>query len=84
MVLEKIKDILAAQLDVNVADITETTDIADDLGADSLDAVEIIMELEDEFNIQIPDEDAASLETVASVVLWRKRNLVCLNNFFSL
>lgn len=67
MVLEKIKEILAAQLDVAVADITETTDIADDLGADSLDVVELIMTIEEEFHIEVGDEDAHNFRTVGDV-----------------
>ena len=55
--------------------IQMNSNLKSDLGADSLDAVEIIMELEDEFNIQIPDEDAASLETVASVVRYLERKI---------
>lgn len=67
MVLEKIKEILAAQLDVSVSDITETTDIADDLGADSLDVVELIMSIEEEFQIEVGDEDAHNFRTVGDV-----------------
>ncbi len=67
MVLEKIKEILAAQLDVAVSDITETTDIADDLGADSLDVVELIMTIEEEFQIEVGDEDAHNFRTVGDV-----------------
>ncbi len=68
MVLEKMKEILAEQLDADINAITPETDIADDLGADSLDVVEMLMTIEDEFEIEIPDEKIESLKTVGQVV----------------
>ena len=68
MVFEKLKEILAEQLDADVDSITMDTDIADDLGADSLDVVEMLMSLEDNFNIQVEDEEAANLLTVSAIV----------------
>lgn len=68
MVLEKMKEILAEQLDADINTITPETDIADDLGADSLDVVEMLMTIEDEFEIEIPDEKIESLKTVGQVV----------------
>lgn len=68
MVLEKMKEILAEQLDADINEITPETDIADDLGADSLDVVEMLMTIEDEFEIEIPDEKIESLKTVGQVV----------------
>lgn len=68
MVLEKMKEILAEQLDADISTITPETDIADDLGADSLDVVEMLMTIEDEFEIEIPDEKIESLKTVGQVV----------------
>ena len=62
--LEKIKTILAKHLKVDPADITEDTNIQEDLGADSLDVVEIVMALENEFGIEIPDEDIIKLKTI--------------------
>ena len=62
--LEKIKAILAKHLKVYPADITEDTNIQEDLGADSLDVVEIVMALENEFGIEIPDEDIIKLKTI--------------------
>ncbi len=62
--LEKIKAILAKHLKVDPADITEDTNIQEDLGADSLDVVEIVMALENEFGIEIPDEDIIKLKTI--------------------
>lgn len=68
MVYEKFKQILAEQLDADVESITPETDIADDLGADSLDVVEMLMAIEDEFDIEIPDEEIENLKTVGNVV----------------
>ena len=68
MVLEKVKMILAEQLEVEEDSITTETDIQDDLGADSLDVVDMVMSLEDEFEIEVPDEDIESLRTVGALV----------------
>lgn len=68
MVLEKVKMILADQLEVEEDTITTETDIQDDLGADSLDVVDMVMSLEDEFEIEVPDEDIESLRTVGALV----------------
>ena len=70
MTIDKVKAILASQLDVEESTITETTDIAEDLGADSLDVVEMMMSIEEEFGIEIADEDARSFKTVADVVAY--------------
>nr|WP_300005127.1 acyl carrier protein [Tissierella sp.] len=68
MIFEKIKAIVAEQLGVEAEDITLETSMMKDLDADSLDAVEIIMELEDEFDIEIPDEDAESFNSIGEIV----------------
>ena len=68
MVLEKIKKILSEQFSVAEDKITMDTDIAQDLGADSLDVVDILMSLEDEFEIEIPDEDVENVKTVGQLV----------------
>ncbi len=68
MVLDKLKEILAAQFGIDEDEITENTDIAGDLGADSLDVVEMIMTLEDEFAVTISDETVGELKTVGDVV----------------
>lgn len=68
MVFEKMKKILAEQLDADIDSITMDTDIQDDLGADSLDVVEMLMSIEDEFEIEIPDDQIENLKTVGSVV----------------
>ena len=68
MVLEKVKMILADQLEVEEDTINADTDIQDDLGADSLDVVDMVMSLEDEFEIEVPDEDIENLRTVGALV----------------
>ena len=68
MVFEKVKTLLAEQLDADIESITMDTDIGNDLGADSLDVVEMIMSLEDEFGIQVPDEKIEEIKTVGDLV----------------
>ena len=64
----KIKSIIVEQLGVKAEEVTLEAKIMDDLGADSLDAVELVMALEEEFGIEIPDEDAEKLITVGDVI----------------
>ena len=66
----KVKAILVDKLGVQEAEIVEATDLRADLGCDSLDAVEIIMECEKEFNISIPDDEAANLNTVLEITTY--------------
>ncbi len=66
--LEKVKNLLASQLGIKPDRITEKSRILEDLGADSLDLVELLMTLEDEFNVTVSDEDALKLKTVADIV----------------
>lgn len=68
MTLDKIKAIIAEQLGVEEDAINTETHLMKDLEADSLDAVEIIMAIEDEFDIEIPDEDAEKFQTVSDLV----------------
>lgn len=68
MVLDKLKKILEDQLDIDPATVNENTDIAEDLGADSLDVVELVMTVEEEFDITIEDSDAHLFKTVGDVV----------------
>ncbi|MBC8588258.1 acyl carrier protein [Tissierellaceae bacterium BX21] len=65
---EKVKNIVAEQLDEDIEKITMETSMMSDLEADSLDAVEIIMALEDEFGVSIPDEDAESFKNIGDIV----------------
>lgn len=65
---EKVKSVLAQQFETDPESITMDTNLIDDLGADSLDVVELIMSLEDEFGIAISDNDAAQLYTVGRIV----------------
>ena len=67
-VQEKIKSIIAEQLGVKPEEVTSGASFVDDLGADSLDTVELIMALEEEFNIEIPDEDAEKMKTVGDAI----------------
>jgi len=68
MVFEKVKVILSEQFDVEEDSITTETNIADDLGADSLDVVDLLMSIEDEFEIEIPDEEVENIKTVGELV----------------
>ncbi len=65
---EKVKDIIAEQLGVKKEEIKMESSFIDDLGADSLDTVELVMALEEEFGIEIPDEDAEKMTTVGEAV----------------
>jgi acyl carrier protein len=67
-VQDKVKSIIAEQLGVKPEEVTPEASFVDDLGADSLDTVELVMALEEEFGIEIPDEDAEKILTEASVV----------------
>ena len=74
-VLEKVKEIIVEQLGVSDSAITMEASFIDDLGADSLDIVELIMALEEEFDIEIPDSDAEKVVTVEDVVEYIKENV---------
>jgi acyl carrier protein len=65
---EKVKKIIVEQLGVDEAEVTPEASITDDLGADSLDQVELVMAFETEFNIDIPDEEAEKIKTVGDAV----------------
>ena len=68
MIFEKVQEALAQQFEMDPQSITLDTNLIDDIGADSLDVVELIMSLEDEFGIAISDDDAAQLYTVRRIV----------------
>ena len=74
-IFEKIKNIIVEQLQVSDTSISEESSFIDDLGADSLDLVELIMALEEEFGIEIPDADAEKVVTVGDVVNYIKENV---------
>ena len=65
---EKVRDVIVEKLGVDAAKITEDASFSDDLGADSLDTVELIMQFEEVFDIEIPDEDAETITTVGKAV----------------
>ena len=67
MVLEKVVDLVAEQLGVDKKIIRPESNIIEDLGADSLNVIEMLMTLEDEFGVSIPDEDALNLKTVSDI-----------------
>ncbi len=74
-VFEKVKEIIVEQLGVAEDTVTQEASFIDDLGADSLDIVELIMALEEEFDIEIPDSDAEKVVTVGDVVDYIKENV---------
>ena len=74
-IFEKIKNIIIEQLQVSETAVTEEASFIDDLGADSLDLVELIRALEEEFGIEIPDGDAEKVVTVGDVVSYIKENV---------
>ncbi len=65
---EKVKDIIVEQLGVNPEQVTSTASFIEDLGADSLDTVELVMAFEEEFGVEVPDEDAEKLQSVGDVI----------------
>jgi len=65
---ERVAEIVAEQMGVEKAQVTRETSFVNDLGADSLDTVELVMEFEDEFDISIPDEDAEKIQTVGQAL----------------
>ncbi|RBW67522.1 acyl carrier protein [Bacillus taeanensis] len=67
-VLERVKKIIVDRLGVDESEVTPEASFKDDLGADSLDVVELVMELEDEFDMEISDEDAEKIGTVGDVI----------------
>ena len=74
MVFEKVKKIIVDQLGVDEDDVTLEASFIDDLGADSLDIVELIMAFEEEFDLEIPDSEAEKISTVVDAVEYIKKN----------
>ena len=76
---EKVKEIIIEQLDVQGEQVTEDASFIEDLGADSLDTVELVMALEEKFDIEIPDEDAENIKTVRAAVEYIDKNVGAAN-----
>ena len=75
MIFDKIKEIIIEQLQVEESEVTMDTNLMKDLSADSLDAVEIIMAIEDEYDIEVPDEDAEKFQSVTDIVKYVEDNM---------
>lgn len=75
MIFDEVKEILADQLDINADDIEMTSDLMDDLGADSLDAIDVVMSVEDQYSIEVPDEIIKSIKTVEDIVSFIEANI---------
>jgi len=71
---DKVKEIVVEQLGVEEEEVSQSSSFVDDLGADSLDLVELIMALEEEFDMEIPDEDAEKISTVGDAINYIKEN----------
>ncbi|MGI9239184.1 MAG: acyl carrier protein [Verrucomicrobiales bacterium] len=71
---EKVKDIIVEQLSVNAEQVNPDAKFIEDLGADSLDTVELVMAFEEEFSIEVPDEEAEKLQTVGDVIRYVEGN----------
>lgn len=71
---ERVKEIIVEQLGVEAGQVTEKAKFVDDLGADSLDTVELVMALEEEFSLEIPDEDAEKITSVGDAIDYIKAN----------
>ena len=74
MVFDKVKKIIVDQLDVEEDKVTEAASITDDLGADSLDVVDLVMSFEEEFDIEIPDDQVEKIKTVGDIVSYIESN----------
>lgn len=74
MVFEKVKSIIVDQLDVDENEVTEASNIQDDLGADSLDIVDLVMSFEEEFDLEIPDDQVEKIKTVGDIVKFIEEN----------
>lgn len=70
MVMDKVKRILSEQFDVDMSELTENTNIEEDLGADSVEVIDLLMSLEDEFDVEIPDEAIDEIRTIADLTAY--------------
>ena len=75
MVFEKVKKLLAEQLDADIDGLTMETNIATDLKADSLDVVELLMSIEDEFDVEVPDEEIENIKTIGDLTEYIQDNM---------
>ena len=75
MVFDKIKDIIVEQLDVEEDAVTMEASITEDLGADSLDVVDLVMSIEESFDVEIPDEEVENIKTVGDIVKYIENNV---------
>lgn len=73
-IADRVKEIVVEQLSVDAEEVTEEASFIDDLGADSLDIVELVMAFEEEFDLEIPDEDAEKIRTVENAIEYIKAN----------
>ena len=74
MIFDEVREILAEQLDVDKDSIEMNSKLAEDLGADSLDAIDIVMTIEDQYAIEVPDENIANMKTVEDIVSFIESN----------
>ena len=74
-IIEKVQEIIAEKLSVDASDVTAEKSFTNDLGADSLDTVELIMEFEKEFGISIPDDEAEKIATVGDAISYIEKNV---------
>ena len=81
MTFNKLQDLLAKQLHINSAKITLKTRIIEDLGADSLDIIEMLMQLEEQFKIEVSDEDALTFKTVGDITNYLEKNNLLMQFF---
>lgn len=75
MIFDEVKEILSEQLDVDADRIELTTNLSDDLGADSLDAIDVVMTIEDQYSIEVPDDVIETMKTVEDIVNFIEINI---------
>lgn len=75
MIFDEVKEILADQLEISADEITLTSSLTDELGADSLDAIDIVMSLEDQYGIEVPDSVIENMKTVEDIVSYIESNV---------